>query len=450
MSKSTAATFHHCCRKHGGWLCFVLSTLTLPASPVAAASAPDPALRRTDELDLRRLGRVSDDERAVLRVAWRSAQTGGEEVHSVQDILDSLRRMETTVGEINRLVRDMPAPAPLVAPIAAKPPEPAGHGSLWALAASALLALLAVWWFLRRNPAKQPQVASGPSAEVAPELAVSALEPLPTAAPPGAAAAPVTPPPSMPQRGEPAGQAPGEATPIEAHLATIVLNAAPALPPVGAANQEPAAAPAVAAITPADPLPATGDQAIEFSLEDEEPEAVARANARIPVPRTNTRPMVPERRQPLNVEPTLQLAEIMLSMGLQQSAAQALIEYAEAHPRQAVYHWLKLLGIYRDSGQLRDFEETAEKLRKHFNIQAADPTKSGTGVLPTLEDFPRVAEQVQQLWPQPEQCIAYLRHLLEDNRDGARAGFPQSVAEEFLLLIEVLKLNSGARQPAGT
>lgn len=60
-----------------------------------------------------------------------------------------------------------------------------------------------------------------------------------------------------------------------------------------------------------------------------------------------------------------------------------------------------------------------------------------------------MAQQVQQLWPQPEECIAYLRHLLEDNRDGARAGFPQSVAEEFLLLIEILKANSGARQPAG-
>ena len=42
----------------------------------------------------------------------------------------------------------------------------------------------------------------------------------------------------------------------------------------------------------------------------------------------------------------------------------------------------------------------------------------------------------------------YLRHLIEDNRDGARAGFPQSVAEEILLLVEILKETSGADQGA--
>ena len=167
----------------------------------------------------------------------------------------------------------------------------------------------------------------------------------------------------------------------------------------------------------------------------------------MPVPRVNTRPMVPERRQPLNVEPTLQLAEIMLSMGLQQSAAQALVEYAEANPREAVYHWLKLLGIYRDGGHHKDFEETAAKLRRHFNIQAQDSASAGEA--PTLESFPRIAEQIQRTWARPEECIAYLRHLLKDNRDGERMGFPQSVAEEFLLLIEVLKGASGAPQTVG-
>ena len=63
--------------------------------------------------------------------------------------------------------------------------------------------------------------------------------------------------------------------------------------------------------------------------------------------------------------------------------------------------------------------------------------------MPRLENFSRVAEHVQKIWSQPAECITYLRHLLEDNREGARAGFPQSVAEEILFLVEVLK-ESGA------
>jgi hypothetical protein len=147
------------------------------------------------------------------------------------------------------------------------------------------------------------------------------------------------------------------------------------------------------------------------------------------------------------VEPTLQLAEIMLSMGLEQGAAQALVEYTEANPRHAVYHMLKLLGIYRKRGLHEEFTATAEKLRKNFNIQAEDWGASGRDELSTLENFSRVAEHIQSIWTKPEECIPYLRHLLEDNRDGARAGFPQSVAEEILLLVEILKSAQGANQP---
>jgi hypothetical protein len=46
----------------------------------------------------------------------------------------------------------------------------------------------------------------------------------------------------------------------------------------------------------------------------------------------------------------------------------------------------------------------------------------------------------------PRNASDYLRHLLEDNREGSRAGFPQPVAEEILLLIEILKATSGADQ----
>jgi hypothetical protein len=35
--------------------------------------------------------------------------------------------------------------------------------------------------------------------------------------------------------------------------------------------------------------------------------------------------------------------------------------------------------------------------------------------------------------------VAYLESLLRDNREGARQGFPQSVAEEIVLLMRILR-----------
>lgn len=231
--------------------------------------------------------------------------------------------------------------------------------------------------------------------------------------------------------------------PVEAHVSTVLI------PPAPAAAQPPDLERTVsfAAVRnmPAPAAPASIGS-VDFSLDDADPQLAARQQARIPVLRTKAAARVPERRQELTIEPTLQLAEIMLSMGLQQGAAQALIEYAEAHPRQAVYHWLKLLAIYRDAGLRKDFEETAAKLRKHFNIKAADPAAPGGDEAVTLESFPRVAQQIERIWVQPDQCMAYLRHLLQDNRDGERTGFPQAVAEELLLLIEVLKGSTGGDQ----
>lgn len=173
------------------------------------------------------------------------------------------------------------------------------------------------------------------------------------------------------------------------------------------------------------------------------------ANPRTGAPPPDAPPESSAKQSGKSMEPSLELAEIMLSMGLQQGAAQALVEYSEANPRQALFHWLKLLGIYRSGGQREDFEATAEKLRQHFNIQAEDWAKAGNagiGNAPTLADFSRVSGHVQQIWSRPQECIVYLRHLLEDNREGSRAGFPQAVAEEILLLIEILKETSGTGQ----
>lgn len=416
---------------------------------MAAAAVPETSLRASTQLDAARLGKVSESERAVLRVEWRNAMTGAEEAQAVQQMLDSLRRMEDTTAQIGRLVRGIPAPKPTT-PVTPAEAE-TDIGSLATGAAIATLLLLPLFWFTRRK------VAAGPEAPARKEPPLAA----PVEPPPPKEIAAATPPAETPPEKfaqtidlplepapavtvdtarEPEAAATPEVIPAAVEVTAVEVGAAPA-PVANAAPAEPAPE------TKEAPPPPTDIPPIEFSLEDEDPETIARANARIPVPRKpSPTPHVPERRQEIAIEPTLQLAEIMLSMGLTQGAAQTLIEYTDANPRQAVYHWLKLLAIYRDSGQRKDFEETAEKLRKFFNIQAAGTASADPGEPPTLESFPRIAEQIVQLWSKPEQCQTYLRQLLEDNRNGSRIGFPQSVAEEFLLLGEILKMNAGGRQ----
>lgn len=434
-----------------------MAILVVLPSEVLAAN-PEPALRRSDQIDVSRLGKVSEDERSVLRIEWRAGLAAIDEARSVEEMLDNLQRLETTIGEVSRLVRSMPVQNPAVAatvPATAETPDSSGYDYRLAVANLAALALVALWWFRRRKSATGPETTPAPSSEIVPQGA-----PLPAAKPPippplakvaltgtGPAEAPpdypsATAPMSVTATPPKSGSSAPQHEPVaDRAAAKAASDPAPVTP---AATAEPVATASFSPpeAKPSEPFAANETPTSDFSLEEADPEVVARENAKlqalssISVPKPQPAPQAP---QEADVEPTLQLAEIMLSMGLEQGAAQALIEYIEANPRHAVYHWLKLLGIYRSRGLQKEFAETAEKLRKHFNIQAEEWGAPATGEAPRLENFSRVSEHIQKIWAQPEECITYLRHLLEDNREGARAGFPQSVAEEILFLVEILK-----------
>jgi len=415
-----------------------------------ASAVADPGLRPSEQLDLRRLGKVSETERSVLRVEWRAATTGADEARAVQQMLDSLRRMEDTVSGIGRLLRAIPAQTAVATPAA---PEPESDSKGLALAAG--VAVLAIFFWLRRRGGSMPaaeQAGPAPAPDVLPtpedgELPGANAD-VPMTAPelPAASDVPPEPPTAMPdaQNGEGDRPVPPAATRV---AAIAPASAAPA-PAAEATTAPPQALAGGDAVRPA--APKADIPPIEFTLEEADPESVARENERVLKLQAASHASAPATHEESHVEPTLELAEIMLSMGLEQSAAQALVEFSEANPRQALYHWLKLLDIYRNSGHRKDFKETAEKLRQHFNIQAEDWTRTRDGTAPTLEDFPRIATHVQEAWAKPEECTAYLRHLLEDNREGSRAGFPQPVAEEILLLIEILNAESDSAQVAAT
>jgi len=147
--------------------------------------------------------------------------------------------------------------------------------------------------------------------------------------------------------------------------------------------------------------------------------------------------------EPVNQGPSdpataaIELANIMTSMGLAESAAQTLVEHIRENPRESLPQWLKLLEIHRLNGNRSEFERSASEMREHFNVQPEHWTAGGAQGRLSIESYPHIRTQVVKSWRKPA-CLTLLRALLLDNREGTRIGFPLAVAEDILLLIAIL------------
>lgn len=138
-------------------------------------------------------------------------------------------------------------------------------------------------------------------------------------------------------------------------------------------------------------------------------------------------------------DPAVELADIMVSMGLAKEAVSTLMQFISDSKTRDLGPWLKALDIYRTTGQRDEFHQLAESMRRHLNV-APDGWQVGEnreGKL--LEDFPRLITQLLSLWPS-DAADQFLAGLLEDNRNGTREGFPQSVAEEIEFLRRILRI----------
>lgn len=161
-------------------------------------------------------------------------------------------------------------------------------------------------------------------------------------------------------------------------------------------------------------------------------------------------PPAPIDREREEMDHALDLAEVMLSYGRTAGAMQTLRDYLRDHPARSVRPWLKLLELFRQTGMREDFERAAESVHRHFNVRVPGWDEGISGVplrdffgdedqqaIPGLEQLPHILTQIQATWPGAD-CLAYLRHLLVDNRGGGRMGFPVSVVNEILLLEDIL------------
>jgi pilus assembly protein FimV len=155
--------------------------------------------------------------------------------------------------------------------------------------------------------------------------------------------------------------------------------------------------------------------------------------------------------------PVMELADIMLSFGRVKGAAQALQEYVDNNPQEALQPWMRLMDVYRMAGMRDEFAKVAADLNKYFNVEVQSWDMVGDGasvdlVLDSgegasdqgqsapkvrgLEDMPRIISSIVRMWDS-EDVVGYMYELLRDNRGGQRQGFSAFVASEILFLIEL-------------
>lgn len=159
---------------------------------------------------------------------------------------------------------------------------------------------------------------------------------------------------------------------------------------------------------------------------------------------TAAAPAIPQPPEESDANPVMELAEIMLSFGRLQGAAQTLQEYIEANPKEALQPWMKLLDIYREGGMRSEFDTLAGKLHGNFNVEVQQ-WNGGSPPLPVdtvprvmrLEELPHICERITAIWGTQE-CLDYLHQLLRDNRGGERISFTLPVVQEILLLIDIM------------
>ncbi len=386
--------------------------LFLSAEDEVAKALPgdDHPLRLSTRLSTELLGKISESQRAMLRIEYQLLAALHTQAAQQLAIAQQIRHLEGTLEDLHRksAAQSPPATAPLVtaaAPAAAadserpsRPPQepsavkaraplaPAAAEADWWFEASLLLGLIAALaWFLRRRSVTPPSS--------------SALT-APVSAPDSAA----------------------DDSRWELQVAED-----------GSRRQT-----SGATGTAADGL---------ISAEDGRDESAP----------------LPVREAGDDVTAVLELTEIMLSFGRTKGAQRALEEFVEQQPMAAVTPWLKLLEVYRQGNERAAFESLALKLTSLFNVAAPDwqgveespavvavssevaavPIEQLLVRLPSVGRMTHIRRELVRLWDSPD-CPAYLDKLLRDNRNGERRGFELGTVRELLVLTDI---QYGRRRP---
>ncbi|MBK7899148.1 MAG: hypothetical protein IPJ99_07395 [Betaproteobacteria bacterium] len=146
-------------------------------------------------------------------------------------------------------------------------------------------------------------------------------------------------------------------------------------------------------------------------------------------------------------ESALHLAEIMLSFGRLRGAADSLASFIAQQAPDRIEAWLMLLNLYRRADMRDEYETLMRRIRDRFNFRVPDWEESETPVsgLKSLEDYEHITRRLTKTWG-TQSCRDYLAGLVQDNREGQRAGFPLEVIEEIVFLLHLLDEGYGCQR----
>jgi HAMP domain-containing protein len=141
------------------------------------------------------------------------------------------------------------------------------------------------------------------------------------------------------------------------------------------------------------------------------------------------------------IESVVEEARIFVSMDRANEAITLLLSYIETQPKGSVQPWVYLLDIYRNQNKKDEYIELAKRFHHTFNVMRPqwEETKVAMVVATSLEEFPHIIPHLVAAWTAGE-AMQYLEDLLEDNRDGERAGFALEVMQEIMLLQGILEI----------
>lgn len=152
-----------------------------------------------------------------------------------------------------------------------------------------------------------------------------------------------------------------------------------------------------------------------------------------------------EEEQPIVIEDdqtfsVLDHADVFLFHGRANLAIQLLQNYLIEHPKQSVTIWLFLLDLLEKENLTDLYEQTATDCKLYYNIKTPEFSQPVTDGIESLEDFPRLAQGLIQVWNTPSALI-YLDDLIYNNRLTPRAGLPKNLIEELTLLKAISQEN---------
>lgn len=144
-------------------------------------------------------------------------------------------------------------------------------------------------------------------------------------------------------------------------------------------------------------------------------------------------------------EDILEQAEVFVAHGRANLAIVLLQDYLSEFPSSSPEPWLLLLDLLQRDNQAEAFAEAAAECKRYFNVAAGDFHQPFEQDHSSVEDYPQVKQQLEQLWG-TSAVIPFLDDLIYNRRLNdvvfnrkieARTGFKRNAYTEILFLREL-------------